>query len=153
VGASALRVVESVGAVWWRVVFEPVVHGCGLVVGEREDVAEASARVDDCFTRLFGLGAGGEGFGDVCVVFDLERRLEVVADDMVGGSGTVGCSFSARSVPSTYLCGSHGRDVRACAWEAGVEFARGAISVSAVAWCDGLIDALASVASDTVISR
>jgi hypothetical protein len=153
VAASALRVVEAVGAVWWRVFCEPVVHGCGLVVGEREDVAEASAGVDDCFARLFGLGAGGEGLGDVCVVFDLERRSAMVGDDMIGGSGTVGCSFSARFVLSTYLCGSYGRDIWACAWEAGVEFARGAIGISAVAWCDGLIDALTSVASDTVISR
>ena len=74
-GASALRVVEPVGAIWWRVVCEPVVHGCGLVVGEREDVAEASAGVNDCFARFFGLRAGGEGFGDVCVVFDLEEQV------------------------------------------------------------------------------
>lgn len=152
-GASALRVVEALGAIWWRVICEPVVHGCGLIVREREDVAKASAGVDNCFARLFGLRAGGQGLGDVCVVFDLERRLEMVGDNMVGRLGTVGCSFTARSVPSTDLCGSYGRDVRACAWEAGVDFARVAIGVSAVAWCDGFVNALASVAGDTVISR
>jgi hypothetical protein len=87
VGASALRVVEALGAVWWWVVCEPGVYGCGLVVREREDVAEASAGVDDCFARLFGLRAGGESLGDVCVVFDLERTLEMVGDDMVRGFG------------------------------------------------------------------
>jgi hypothetical protein len=153
VAACALRVVETVGAIWWRVLCEPVVHGCGLVVRNWEDVAEASTGVDNCFARLFGLRAGGEGLGDVCVVFDLEQRLEMVGDRMVGGSGTVVCFLSARPVPSTYLCGSYGRDVRACAWEAGVELARVAIGVSAVAWCDGFVDALASVARDTVISR
>ena len=75
-GASALRVVEAVGAVWWRVVCEPAVHSCGLVVRDGKDVAKASARVNDCFAGFFGLCASGEGFGDVCVVFDLEVGLE-----------------------------------------------------------------------------
>jgi hypothetical protein len=96
VAASALRVVEAVGAIWWRVLCEPVVHGCGLVVREREDVAEAAAGVDDCFARLFGLRAGGEGLGDVCVVFDLERRLEMVENDTKAGPGTVIRSLCVR---------------------------------------------------------
>jgi hypothetical protein len=47
-----------------------------LVVRDGKDVAKASARVNDCFAGFFGLCASGEGFGDVCVVFDLEAGLE-----------------------------------------------------------------------------
>lgn len=79
-----LRIVEAISAVWWRVFCKPVVHSCGLVVGNGEDVAEASTGVDDCFACFFGLRAGGEGFGDVGVVLDLEcDELERYGLEMV----------------------------------------------------------------------
>ena len=84
-------------------------------------------------------------------VLFLTLRLgqNMIENDMMKLAALSPCGHSR----CTYLCGTHRRDIRACAWEAGIEFSRGAIGVSAVAWCYGFIDALASITSDTVVSR
>lgn len=61
--ASLLAVVEAVGSVWWRVVLKPGLDRGLLVAWEREDVAEASPRVDDRLARLFWLCSTGEDVG------------------------------------------------------------------------------------------
>lgn len=59
---------------------------------------------------------------------------------------------SNERMSDTYLRGSHGRDIRTSAWETRIELARLAVGVSAVAWCEGLVNALTSVPSNAVVS-
>ena len=67
--ADLAGVVEAIGAVGGRVVGQETRYRGGLVGGEREDVAEAAAGVDDRFTGLLRLRVGGGG--DCCVGLDL----------------------------------------------------------------------------------
>ena len=55
--ARRLRVVEAVGAVLWRRVGEPLLDRFRLVLGQREDVAEAAAAADHRLAGRFGLRA------------------------------------------------------------------------------------------------
>lgn len=93
-----LAVVEPVRTVGGWVVGEPLMHGRGLVVGQREDIAEPAAGVDDGLAGHLGLRAGGEVLDDVGVVLDLrgadagdvwagtrERRVEAAGGAVVVG--------------------------------------------------------------------